>query len=309
MEIPDVIVINKSDHPLTDTMVREIRGVLSLANLERTPEEVRGSWRVPIVRTEANRGEGVAELVQRLDEHRKHILAAGQLGERRGAQPAQRGAGDRHGASAPAPGGGPARGPGFQELLEEVVAATAGPGERGHHAAGAGRDVSSGPSSRLAEAMATGILDLADRSWPVLLRLMGGHTAVYTRHRRSHRTSRSRARHRCCCSTTSAPAAATARTSPLVYARDGENLILVASKGGYPKNPAWFHNLMANPDTTIQVGSERRASCTRVSADCRGAQAAVAAGREASTAAMRAISSAPSGRSRWSCSKPRLARI
>ena len=42
MEIPDVIVINKADHPLTDTMVREIRGVLSLANLDRTPEEVRG---------------------------------------------------------------------------------------------------------------------------------------------------------------------------------------------------------------------------------------------------------------------------
>ena len=38
MEIPDVIVINKADHPLTDTMIREIRGVLSLANLDRTPE-------------------------------------------------------------------------------------------------------------------------------------------------------------------------------------------------------------------------------------------------------------------------------
>jgi len=43
MEIPDVIVINKADHPLTDTMVREIRGVLSLANLDRSPEEVRGA--------------------------------------------------------------------------------------------------------------------------------------------------------------------------------------------------------------------------------------------------------------------------
>ena len=83
MEIPDVIVINKADHPLTDTMVREIRGVLSLANLDRSPEEARGIWRVPIVRTEANRGEGIDELVQRLDEHRKHILAAGQLAERR----------------------------------------------------------------------------------------------------------------------------------------------------------------------------------------------------------------------------------
>jgi LAO/AO transport system kinase len=83
MEIPDVIVINKADHPLTDTMVREIRGVLSLANLDRSPEEVRGRWRVPIVKTEASRGVGVEELVERLDEHRAHILAAGQLDERR----------------------------------------------------------------------------------------------------------------------------------------------------------------------------------------------------------------------------------
>jgi GTPase len=83
MEIPDVIVINKADHPLTDTMVREIRGVLSLANLDRTPEEVRGSWRVPIVKTQASDGKGLDELVRHLDEHRAHILAEGQLGERR----------------------------------------------------------------------------------------------------------------------------------------------------------------------------------------------------------------------------------
>jgi LAO/AO transport system kinase len=83
MEIPDVIVINKADHPLTDTMIREIRGVLSLANLDRTPEEARAHWRVPIVKTEASLGRGVDELVQRLHEHREHILAAGQLAERR----------------------------------------------------------------------------------------------------------------------------------------------------------------------------------------------------------------------------------
>jgi LAO/AO transport system kinase len=84
MEIPDVIVINKADHPLTDTMVREIRGVLSLANLDRTPEEVRDSWRVPIVKTEATRGVGIEELVTRLGEHRAHIVDGGQLEERRG---------------------------------------------------------------------------------------------------------------------------------------------------------------------------------------------------------------------------------
>ena len=54
------------------------------------------------------------------------------------------------------------------------------------------------------------------------------------------------------------------RTSPLVYVRDGEDLVLVASKGGYPKNPAWFHNLKAHPDTEVQVGSERRLVHARV---------------------------------------------
>jgi LAO/AO transport system kinase len=83
MEIPDVIVINKADHPLTDTMVREIRGVLSLANLDRSEQEARERWRVPIVKTEASNGTGVAELVERLEEHRAHILDAGQLAERR----------------------------------------------------------------------------------------------------------------------------------------------------------------------------------------------------------------------------------
>jgi LAO/AO transport system kinase len=75
MEIPDVIVVNKSDHPLTDTMVREIRGVLSLA-----PHE---GWQVPIVKTEASRGEGIEMLAQKLAEHRAHVEGEGQLAERR----------------------------------------------------------------------------------------------------------------------------------------------------------------------------------------------------------------------------------
>jgi LAO/AO transport system kinase len=83
MEIPDVIVINKADHPLTDTMVREIRGVLSLANLDASDEDRASRWRVPIVRTEAVRGEGIDELVDSLERHRAHIVAAGQLAERR----------------------------------------------------------------------------------------------------------------------------------------------------------------------------------------------------------------------------------
>jgi deazaflavin-dependent oxidoreductase (nitroreductase family) len=43
------------------------------------------------------------------------------------------------------------------------------------------------------------------------------------------------------------------RTTPLIYRSDGERWVLVASKGGWPANPAWFENLMADPDVTIQV--------------------------------------------------------
>jgi LAO/AO transport system kinase len=83
MEIPDVIVVNKAEHPMTETMVREIRGVLALAELERSPEERARRWRVPIVKTDAASGAGVPELVERLNEHHAHIVAAGELEERR----------------------------------------------------------------------------------------------------------------------------------------------------------------------------------------------------------------------------------
>jgi len=56
----------------------------------------------------------------------------------------------------------------------------------------------------------------------------------------------------------------TKRTSPLLYTPDGDNLLIVASKGGFPRHPAWYHNLVANPDTTIQVGSKRRPVHARV---------------------------------------------
>jgi len=75
MEIPDIIVVNKADHPLTDTMVREIKGILALG-----PRE---GWQVPIVRTEAVRGEGIEELAAKLAEHRAFIDAEGTLLERR----------------------------------------------------------------------------------------------------------------------------------------------------------------------------------------------------------------------------------
>jgi LAO/AO transport system kinase len=75
MEIPDVIVVNKAEHPLADTMVREIKGVLALGP---APD-----WPVPIIRTEAVRGEGVEEVAAKLVEHRAYIEAEGTLSERR----------------------------------------------------------------------------------------------------------------------------------------------------------------------------------------------------------------------------------
>ena len=58
-----------------------------------------------------------------------------------------------------------------------------------------------------------------------------------------------------------------ARTTPLVYIEDGDAFVIVASKGGHPKHPAWFHNLRANPETTIQVGSRRIPVTARVATD------------------------------------------
>jgi len=75
MEIPDVIVVNKAEHPLADTMMREVRGALSLG-----PQ---GPWKVPVVRTEAFKGEGIAELLGQIDAHRRHIEETGSLAERR----------------------------------------------------------------------------------------------------------------------------------------------------------------------------------------------------------------------------------
>lgn len=106
-------------------------------------------------------------------------------------------------------------------------------------------------------------MPLADRSWPLLRRLMGAHALVYraTGGRIGHRFpggapmllldhvgARSAAR----------------RTTPLIYVDDGRDVVVVASKGGHPRHPAWYHNLRANPDTTVQIGGERRPVRARV---------------------------------------------
>ncbi len=77
MEIPDVIAVNKRDHPAAKTMVNEVRSILALDG-ER-------DWKPPIVLTEAVTGEGVQELREQLAEHRRHLEESGTLAERRAA--------------------------------------------------------------------------------------------------------------------------------------------------------------------------------------------------------------------------------
>jgi LAO/AO transport system kinase len=75
MEIPDVIVVNKAEHPLTDTMVREVRTALSLGPT--------GDWKVPIIKTVASEGKGIPELLEAIEAHRAHVEETGTLQERR----------------------------------------------------------------------------------------------------------------------------------------------------------------------------------------------------------------------------------
>jgi deazaflavin-dependent oxidoreductase (nitroreductase family) len=102
-----------------------------------------------------------------------------------------------------------------------------------------------------------------DRAWPVLNRLMAGHTAIY-------RATGGRIGHTLPGMPTMllldhvGAKSGVKRTSPLLYVADGDDLVIVASKGGFPKHPAWFHNLRANPDTTVQVGREHREVHARV---------------------------------------------
>jgi LAO/AO transport system kinase len=75
MEIPDVIAINKMDHPSAKTMLNEVRSILAL---DRERE-----WRPPIVLTDATRGEHVPELWEKIEAHRAFLESSGELAERR----------------------------------------------------------------------------------------------------------------------------------------------------------------------------------------------------------------------------------
>jgi deazaflavin-dependent oxidoreductase (nitroreductase family) len=54
------------------------------------------------------------------------------------------------------------------------------------------------------------------------------------------------------------------RTTPLVHTRDGDDYVIIASKAGAPTNPAWYHNLVANPEVTVEVGTEKFQARARV---------------------------------------------
>jgi deazaflavin-dependent oxidoreductase (nitroreductase family) len=56
--------------------------------------------------------------------------------------------------------------------------------------------------------------------------------------------------------TTTGAKSGQARTSPVVHTRDGDRYVIIASKAGAPTNPDWYHNLVANPRATIEVGTE-----------------------------------------------------
>jgi LAO/AO transport system kinase len=75
MEIPDVIAINKMDHPAAKTMLNEVRSIIGL--------DANRDWRPPIVLTDATRGENVAELWDKIEAHRAYLEQSGQLEERR----------------------------------------------------------------------------------------------------------------------------------------------------------------------------------------------------------------------------------
>jgi LAO/AO transport system kinase len=76
MEIPDVIAVNKADHPGAKRMLNEVRQVLTLGAAET-------EWKVPIVLTEATRDSGIAELWEQVELHRAFLEAEGELEARR----------------------------------------------------------------------------------------------------------------------------------------------------------------------------------------------------------------------------------
>ncbi|MBS1887038.1 MAG: nitroreductase family deazaflavin-dependent oxidoreductase [Actinobacteria bacterium] len=107
-------------------------------------------------------------------------------------------------------------------------------------------------------------LRYADQLWPLTNRLAGAHAFLYRRTggRLGERVPGGRGRMLLLDHVGARSGAL--RTTPLLYVPDGENIVIVASKGGFPRHPAWFHNLRANPVTYVRVGPQRRKVRARV---------------------------------------------
>ena len=133
MEIPDVIAINKMDHPGAKTMLNEVRSILALGRSEGS-----GDWNPPIVLTEAMRGEHVPELWEKIEEHRAFLEQSGQLEERRRANLAARGLRGRLEPGGPPPRAGGRRRP------RAAAPARRGAGTRARPADGGARDTREG---------------------------------------------------------------------------------------------------------------------------------------------------------------------
>src|SRR5215212_5373667 len=57
------------------------------------------------------------------------------------------------------------------------------------------------------------------------------------------------------------------RIAPLVYTTDGDRIVIIASKGGAPTNPDWYHNIAANPEVTVEVGTEKFPARAEIAAE------------------------------------------
>ncbi|MGZ5308770.1 MAG: nitroreductase family deazaflavin-dependent oxidoreductase [Solirubrobacterales bacterium] len=107
----------------------------------------------------------------------------------------------------------------------------------------------------------------SDLQWKVFNRFVDVHTAIYRATRGRVGAKMPRAKGRMLLLDQVGRKSGKKRTQPLLYVEDGEDLVIVASKGGSHKHPAWFLNLMANPETTVQVGSEKRSVIAREAND------------------------------------------
>jgi deazaflavin-dependent oxidoreductase (nitroreductase family) len=106
-------------------------------------------------------------------------------------------------------------------------------------------------------------MSLGDLAWTVARQFMGSHARVY-------RATGGLVGHRfpgappILLLDTVGARSGKRRTTPLAYVEDGRDVVVVGSKGGHPRHPGWYHNLRAHPDTTVQIGRERRAVHARV---------------------------------------------